>query len=123
MPKRSSPPMLGVLLDDDDVVPGARELLRAGEPGGAGADDGDPLAGAVRRDLRLDPALRPALVDDRALDGLDGHRLVGDVERAARLAGRRADAAGELREVVGRVQRLRAPRASARDRRGRSSRG
>ena len=32
--------------------------------------------------------------------------VVVDVERARRLAGRRADAAGELGEVVGRVQRL-----------------
>ena len=49
---------------------------------------------------------RPAAVDDLALDGLDGHRVVVDVERAGRLAGRRADAAGELREVVGGVQGL-----------------
>src|SRR6185437_15911117 len=35
---------------------------------------------------------------------LDGHRRVVDVERARRLARRRADAAGELGEVVGGVE-------------------
>ena len=36
---------LGVLLEDVHVVAGARELLRAGEPGRARADDRDLLAG------------------------------------------------------------------------------
>src|SRR5207253_8157792 len=56
------------------------------------------------RSLGLDPALLPAAVDDGALDGLDGHRRVGEVERARLLARSRADAAGELGEVVGRVE-------------------
>ena len=75
-------------------------------PAGPEPIDGDRLAGLARIDLRGDPALFPALVDDGAFDRLDGHRGVRDVERAARLAGRRADAAGELGEVVGRVQVL-----------------
>ena len=74
--------------------------------GRAGADDGDALAGLVRGHQRLDPALFPAAIDDRAFDRLDGHRVVVDVQRARRLAGRGADAAGELREIVGRVQDL-----------------
>ena len=95
-----------LLLVDRDVVSGAGELLGAGEPGGAGADDGDALAGAAFGHLGLDPALFPGLVDDGAFDGLDGHRGVVDVEGAGGLAGRGADAAGELGEVVGGVQDL-----------------
>jgi hypothetical protein len=40
------------------------------------------------------------------LDRLDAHRVGVDVERAGGFAGRRADAAGEVGEVVGRVQDL-----------------
>jgi hypothetical protein len=54
----------------------------------------------------LHPALGPGAVDDGVLDRLDAHRVVVDVERAGGLAGRRADAAGELGEVVGAVQHL-----------------
>src|SRR6476620_4376411 len=43
-------------------------------------------------------------VDDRAFDGLDGDRVVVDVERAGGLARRRTDAPGELRKIIGRVQ-------------------
>ena len=39
-------------LVDGDGVPGPGELLGGGEPGGAGADDGDPLAGGSRGRLR-----------------------------------------------------------------------
>jgi len=65
---------------------------------------GGALAGAAHRWLRHDPALLPATVDDGAFDGFDGDRVVVDVERAGGLARRRADAAGEFRKVVGRVQ-------------------
>ncbi len=81
-----------VLLVEMHLMAGARELLRAGEPGGAGADHGDALAGLHRRRLGLDPALLPGAVDDRAFDRLDGDRRVLDVERAggfARARGRR----------------------------------
>ena len=63
------------LLEHRDGVAGARQLLRAGEPGGARADDGDALAAVMRGDLRLDPAFGPAALDDRVLDRLDRHRL------------------------------------------------
>src|SRR5262249_370474 len=82
---------------------GGRELLRAGHAGGTGADHGDLLAGLRCRQLGLE-ALRDRAVGDRAFDGLDGDGVVVDVERAGRLARRRADAAGDLREIVGRVQ-------------------
>ena len=39
-------------LEHDDVVAGAGQLLGGGEAGRAGADDGDPLAGALQRRLR-----------------------------------------------------------------------
>src|SRR5207302_4092330 len=79
-------------------------LLRGAQPGGTAADHGDALAGAVRRRLRLHPALVPGAVDDRDLDLLDGDRVVVDRQNAGRLAGRGADAAGELGEVVGVVE-------------------
>ena len=87
------------------AVAGARQLLGAGHAGRPRPHDRDALARPARRDLRGDPAFRPAAVDDRAFDRLDRHRVVVDVEGARRLARRRADAAGEFREIVGRVQR------------------
>src|SRR5487761_1913846 len=95
---------LGVFLEYVHVVTGAGELLRAGHAGRAGADDRDLLAGPGRGDFRLDPAIVPGAVDDGAFDRLDGDGIVVDVERAGGFAGRRADAAGEFREIVGRVQ-------------------
>ncbi len=94
---------LGPALIDMHVVAGARELLRSGKSGRARADDGDLLAGLVCSDFRLQ-ALRDGAVGDLAFDGLDGDRVVVDVERAGRLARRRADAAGEVRKIIGRVQ-------------------
>src|SRR5580704_3448190 len=85
-------------------MPGARQLLGASHARRPGADYGDLLAGLRRRQERGDPALVPAAVDDRAFYGFDRHRVFVDVERAGGLARRRADAAGEFREVVGRVQ-------------------
>ena len=67
-----------VLLEHRDVVAGARELLRAGEPRRAGADHGDLLASLVCRRQRLYPAFFPRLVDDRVLDRLDSDGVVDD---------------------------------------------
>ena len=58
----------------------------------------------VDRRRRHHPALVEGAIDDRDLDGLDRHRVVVDPEHARALARRRAQAAGELREVVGGVQ-------------------
>ena len=91
-------------LEDGDPVAGLVELGGGGKPGGAGADDGDLLAGAHRRRLGHDPAFLEALIDDGALDGLDRDRRLVDAEDARAFARRRADAAGELGEVVGLVQ-------------------
>ena len=109
------------LLEQHDVVAGARELLRARQARRARADDRDALAGLALGRLRHDPALFPALVDDEVLDRLDADGIVVDVERARRLARRRADAAGELGEVVGRVQHVERVAATGAGRRGRSS--
>ncbi len=80
------------------------ELLRRGEAGRARADHGHRLARARRRRLGPDPALGERAVDDGELDRLDRHRVVVDAEHARALARRRAQRAGELREVVGGVQ-------------------
>ncbi len=57
---------LGPLLVDMDVVAGARELLRAGQARGPGADHRDLLAGAHGGALRLQ-ALRDGAVGDRGI--------------------------------------------------------
>ncbi len=44
------------------------------------------------------------VVDDGLLDLLDGHRRLVDAQHAGGFARRRADAAGEFRKIVGRVQ-------------------
>ena len=46
----------------------------------------------------------PEFAGVQVLDGFDGDRIIVDVERAGRLARRRADAAGEFREIIGRMQ-------------------
>ena len=89
------------LLEHRDGMPRARELLRAGEPGGAAAYDRHRLAAGAGGRLGYDPALAPAAVDDGAFDRLDRDRSVDQVERAGGLARCRADAAGELGKVVG----------------------
>ena len=98
------PAGFGVLLEHMHIVPGARELLRAGKPRRSRADNRDHLSRAHRRRLGLDPALRIGAIGDRAFDGLDGDRVVVEVERARGFARRRTDAAGHFRKIVGAVQ-------------------
>src|SRR6185503_20137583 len=93
-------------LVDHDVVAGAGQLLGARESGGAGADDRDPLAGALGGAARTHPALVPGTVDDRQLDLLDRDRVSVDRQNPGRLARGRAQPAGELREVFRRMQAL-----------------
>ena len=95
-----------VPLEDRDGVSGAGELLGGGESRGPGADDGDGLAGEAARRLGLDPAVRERLVDDRHFDLLDRDGGLVDAQDARALARSRAEAAGELGEVVRRVQAL-----------------
>ena len=87
-------------------VAGLVELRGGAEPGRAGADDGDFLAGARRGRFGRRPSLLPAAVDDGALDVLDRDRRRVDAEHARAFARRGADAAGELGKVVGLVQAL-----------------
>ena len=97
-----------VALVDGDVMAGSRELLCRSQSRGPGADDGDLLAGRDGGGLRFDDAVHPGLVGDGLLDALDRDAaaglLLGDGQHAGGLARRRAQAAGELREVVGGVQ-------------------
>ena len=80
---------------------GRRGRAAGRRPGRPGRSPRRPRAcRSVRGRLRHDPAFLPAAVDDRALDRLDGHRVVVDVERAGRLARRRADAAGEFGKLL-----------------------
>ena len=99
---------------DRHLVSGAIQLLGGSKAGRAGTDNGDALAGARGGRLRPHPAFREAPVDDRHFDVLDGDRRIGDAEHAGAFAGRRADPAGELGEVVGLVQPIQrlAPMAS-----------
>ena len=85
---------------------GAVELLRGGESGGPGSDDGDAPPGAVRRRLGADPSFVEGAIDDRLLDLLDRDRVIVDGEHARRLAWRGAETPGELRKVVGGVEAL-----------------
>ena len=90
--------------EDGDVVAGVVELRGGGETGGAGADDGDLLAGALGRRAGDDPAIVPTLVDDRDLDVLNRDGRLVHAEHARAFARGGADAAGEFREVVGLVE-------------------
>ncbi len=95
-----------VLLEHDHGVAGAGELLGGGEARRSGADDRDGATGVPGRGDRAHPALLEGAVDDRDLDVLDRHRRLVDAQHAAGLAGGGAGAAGELGEVVGRVEAL-----------------
>ncbi len=53
-------------LEDGHQVARPVELRRGAQPGGAGADDRDALAGTGGRRLGDDPAFLPAAVGDRA---------------------------------------------------------
>ena len=93
-----------VLFVDGDGVAGAAQLLRGGQARGSAANNGNTLSGVVLGRLRLDPAFLPATFNHRTLDELDGDRRLIDAEDTCGLARRGADAAGELREVVGGVE-------------------
>src|SRR5262249_57103614 len=75
-----------------------------GEAGRPRADYGHRLARAHGGRRRGDPALVEGVLDDPHLDLLDGDGIVVDAEDAGALAGRGAEASGELGEVVGGVK-------------------
>mmetsp|Transcript_10690 Transcript_10690/g.29648 ORF Transcript_10690/g.29648 Transcript_10690/m.29648 type:complete len:362 (+) Transcript_10690:280-1365(+) len=76
------------------------ELIGCGHARGPTADDGNAPSRPHRRRVGRDPALLKGLIDDGNLHGLDCHRVLVDSKDARSLARRRADAPGELREVV-----------------------
>ena len=93
-----------ILFEHRDGVTRARELLRGGHASGTATDYCDCFAGLGPGRLRCDPTRFPALIDDEMLDRLDADRIIIDVQRAGGFARGRADAPGELGEIVGRVQ-------------------
>ena len=97
-----------------DEMAGAIELGGGAKPGRAGADDRNFFAGARVRRFGLDPAFLPALVGDGAFDVFNGDGRRGDAEHTRAFAGRGADAAGEIGEIIGFVQPLQglAPQAA-----------
>jgi hypothetical protein len=93
-----------VFLIDGDRVAGAAQLLRCRQSGWTAADNGDFLSGGLRGRLGLNPAFVPGALDDAAFNELDGNGGLIDAQHAGGFAGSGADAAGELGEVVGRVE-------------------
>ena len=91
-------------LEHSDIMASLVELGCRREARRARTDDGHLLAGPLFGRLRLDPAFFPGVVDDGALNVLNGHRRRIDAEDTRTLAGCRTHSASELREVVGLVQ-------------------
>ena len=82
----------------------AGELLGRADPRGPAADDRHRAPRRPPRGPRRDPALGPAALDDGELDLPDRHRRRVDRQRARGLAGRRADPARHLGQVVGHLE-------------------
>ena len=95
-----------VLLEEHHLVAGAGQLLGGGQAGWAGADDGH---GCPLRVGRQDGPTQPSWKARSAIWYSMCRIVTGsfvDGQRAGGLAGGRADAAGDLGEVVGRVEVL-----------------
>ena len=104
-PKRTRPPAASSRSNSTTRCPARRSCWAAAMP--AGPTPTTATLRPVSRERRPghDPALVPGAVDDRVLDLLDRDRVaLADLEHAGGLARRRAQPAGELREVVRRVQ-------------------
>ena len=93
-----------VLLEEHDLVAGADQLLGGGQSGRAGADHGHAAGALLPGVDGPDPALLEGPLRNLVFDLLDGDRRVVDGQRAGGFAGGRADAAGDLGEVVGGVE-------------------
>ena len=94
------------LLKYGHEVARAIQLLGRSEAGGTRTDHGDFPARAHQRRLGRHPSFVEGLLDDGDFDRLDRHRVVVDAEHARAFARRRTQPAGELGEVVRRVQPL-----------------
>ncbi len=89
---------------DQHGVTGPAELLRHSQTGRTRAHDGHRLAREPLRLVRRHQAVVERAIDDRDLDLLDRDGRLTDAQHAGRLTRSRAQAPGELREVVGGVQ-------------------
>ena len=93
------------LLEHRHRVAGARQLLRGGQAGRARSRRRPRACRCAPRGGSgvIQPSVEGA-VDDGLFDLLDGDRRLVDAQHAGGFAGRRTDAAGEFREIVGGVQ-------------------
>ncbi len=89
-----------MLVEDGDIVALERQLVGRRQAGGTAADDGDLLAGLLRRRVELE-VVRDGVLAEIVLDGVDADVVFDLVAVAAGLAGRRADAAHHRREGIG----------------------
>ena len=90
-------------LEHGDVDPGAGQVGGARQPGGAGADDGHPLAGPLGGRFGDLLRLHVPVVADEALQAADGHRLhpLADDALALALGLLRAHPAAHRRQDAG----------------------
>ena len=99
-PMRVVPPPDGKRLVDVDLVAPAAELLGGGQAGRPGADHGHAATGRRGDDDVVGHVVAVVPVDQEALHGADGERLVDVGAAAGLLAGRRADVAADGRDRV-----------------------
>ena len=94
----------GMFFINLNIMALARKLLRGCHAGRTGPDNCHRFAGFFSRWFGCNPAIFPALVDNRTFDGFDGDRAVINVQRAGRFARCRADASGKFGEIICRMQ-------------------
>src|ERR1700722_6179758 len=85
-------------------MPGAAHLLRRGQSRRPRTDYGNFLSTANLCRLGTDPALQKSPLHNIFFVLLDRDRRLVDAQNTRRLTGGRADSAGKLRKIVGRVQ-------------------
>ena len=85
--------------------PARASCCAAASPAGPEPITATVLPAPLSRQLGMDPALHEAALDDALFDLLDRHRRLVDAQHAGGFARRGTNPAGELREIVGRVQR------------------
>ena len=93
-------------LEDHHSVPGPGELLSGREPSRTRTDDRHLLAGPEAHPMGRQHTRVRRPLGDLELDLLDQHRLGGDTQHAGALARCRTEPAGELGEVVRRVETI-----------------
>ena len=76
-------------------------MVSSGQARGSGSNDGNLLASSKLGRVGFDPSLVKRVVNDGALDVLDGDGRLIDAQDTGALAGGGADTPSELGEVVG----------------------